>query len=149
MNVRDSPLEVMLSSLSPAFSVPGQVEAASAAVLLEAAVLELDEAGPELDPALPELDAELTEPDPEPEEPWAELDAELWPALDPEFDGSLAPPFDPLVPCSAPVLAAGPAWTLEWLEPQPPAPWRNATASAPAAAKRETTCKFFMGPPSS
>ena len=126
--------------------MPGQVDPASAAkVLLEAAELELDEPGPELDPALPELDVELPEPGPELEGACAELDAELWPVLDAEFEVAPEAPFDPPVPCCSPPLASGPDCRLEWLEPQPPAPSSHANASAPAAAKRETTCRFFMG----
>jgi hypothetical protein len=122
MNVRDSPPEVMLSWLSPAFSVPGQVDPASAAdVPLEVPELEPDEPCPELEPALPELlldppellpapepDPEL-EPGPTPElEPRPELDPpepelapcppldpELWPELDPEPLPELDPEFEP------------------------------------------------------
>jgi hypothetical protein len=87
MNVRDSPPEVMLSLLSPVFSVPGQVDPAPASEPpLDVPELDPDEPCPEVDPALLEADAALPGPDPEPSpEPSPEPELVFCPLVDPEI----------------------------------------------------------------
>jgi hypothetical protein len=167
MNVRDSPPEVMLSLLSPAFSVPGQVDPASGAeVPLE--LPELDPPPPELLPEPPELleppepllappeplpDPELLEPPellPDPLEPLLapELD-DAAPEPDPELDPGLTPELDPVPELDPlerePSLASGPVSPPELAVPQPAALSRRARAAMPAmAVKHEKARELFI-----
>jgi hypothetical protein len=107
MNVRDSPPEVTLSLLSPAFSVPGQVDPATdVEVLLDVVEFDPDDCCPGVDLEVLEEDARLPLPDAETDacpEPDPGVELVFCPLLDPEVRPVLDPELGAPPPASTPV----------------------------------------------